>query len=268
MMEEWRLIESGAADGPWNMAVDEVLLSLAGSEGGAPVLRLYSFDPPAITVGYHQDPARVLDLDAVRRDRMDLSRRITGGRALLHAGELTYSVTAPLGGPFGRTLGDTFLSIAEAVAEALRASGVDAEVSRGSAGRGGGMRAPCIASTGRREISVGARKISGSAQRRTRSAFIQHGSIFLRSGSERISEYLAGKPERLEMMMTTVEEETGRPADPAAFGRTIAEAFSDRFGARFARDRLPDRAVKRAGELAARKRAELAGPRTRGTKTV
>lgn len=264
-MERWRLIERGPANGSLNMAVDEVLLSLADSEGGEPVLCLYSFDPPAITIGYHQDPGDCLDLEAVGRDRIDVFRRITGGRALLHAGELTYSITAPLGGPFGGTLGDTFLSIAEAVAQALRASGVDADVSRGSPGRGGGMRAPCIASTGRREISVGARKISGSAQRRTRSAFIQHGSIFLTGGSERISEYLVGAPDRLDTLMTTVEEEAGRPVDPAALGRTIVEAFSDRFGAGFVRGDLPGRAVNRAARLAARKREESAGLRNKRT---
>ncbi len=230
------MIESGAAGGDENMAVDELLLARADSEGGAPVLRLYSFDPPAITVGFHQDPEEVIDVRAAREDGIGVVRRITGGRALLHAGEITYSLTAPACGRFKESLANTFLEIAEAVTDALRASGVDAEVSKGGSGGAGRIgAAPCIASTGRREISAGGRKISGSAQRRTRSSFIQHGSIFLRPGSERISDYLRHPPPDLGSMMTTVESETGEPVDPVIFGGTIVQSFSSRFGVRFRR---------------------------------
>ena len=119
-MAGWFLIDDEPASGARNMAVDEFLLKRAEKKGGAPVLRLYSFSPPAITIGYHQDAERVIDMSAASADGLDVVRRITGGRALLHDGELTYSVTAPLGPPFGQGLADTFLLIAGVIVSALR----------------------------------------------------------------------------------------------------------------------------------------------------
>jgi lipoate-protein ligase A len=209
-MAEWFLIDDGPASGARNMAVDEFLLKRAENDGGAAVLRLYSFSPPAITLGYHQDAALALDLEAAAADRIDIVRRITGGRALLHDGELTYSVSAPIGPPFGHGLSDTFLAIAGVIVSALRSAGIDAKLgSARHAGTEGSMSSPCLVSTSRHEITAGGRKISGSAQRRTGAAFIQHGSILLRGGSEGIERYLRGGWKGLAGMITTVEAETG-----------------------------------------------------------
>jgi lipoate-protein ligase A len=230
-MADWLLIDDGPADGARNMAVDEFLLDKAERKGGAAVLRLYSFHPPAITLGYHQDPAETLDLEAAEADGLEVIRRITGGRALLHEGELSYSVAAPIGPPFGRSLRDTFVAIADAIVAALRSSGVDACI--GSTRRTGGRTdafPPCLSSAGRYEVTASGMKISGSAQRRTRSSFLQHGSIFLRSGSERIEHYLRGGWNDLARMMTTVEAETGGAAEEKVLRGNIVEQFGQLFG--------------------------------------
>ena len=230
-MAGWLLIDDEPASGATNMAVDEYLLKKAESEGGAPVLRLYSFRPPAITLGYHQDAARAIDLEAAVADGLDVVRRITGGRALLHEGELTYSVTSPLGPPFGRGLADIFHAIAGVIVSALRAAGVNAETEGTRHGDGeSGMSTPCLVSTSRHEITAGGRKISGSAQRRTGRAFIQHGSILLRSGSERIERYLRGGWKGLDGMITTVEAETGDPGKERDLRGLIIDGFGKCFG--------------------------------------
>jgi lipoate-protein ligase A len=213
------------------MAVDEFLLSRIEKEGGAPVLRLYSFDPPAITLGYHQKAEKAIDLGAAFADGLDVVRRITGGRALLHDGELTYSVTAAMGPPFGKGLSDTFESIAGVIVEALRALGIDAAL--GSAKHvsvESSMSSPCLVSTSRHEITAGGLKISGSAQRRTGGAFIQHGSILLRSGSERIERYLSGSWEGLADMITTVEAQTGEADSGRMLRDRIVELFGEKMG--------------------------------------
>jgi lipoate-protein ligase A len=230
-MTQFLLIDDGPASGARNMAVDEFLLERAEREGGAPVLRLYSFDPPAVTLGFHQDPGRSVDIAAAAADGVDVVRRITGGRALLHAGELTYSVTARTGPPFGEALSDTFTAIAGVIVAALRGIGVDA-------GLGGArhvtlessMASPCLVSTSRHEITARGRKISGSAQRRTGGSFIQHGSILLRGGSERIERYLPGDWKGLADSITTVEQETGAPANERALRDLVAGEFASRFG--------------------------------------
>lgn len=231
-MAGWLLIDDEPASGARNMAVDEFLLKRAENEGGAPVLRLYSFRPPAITLGYHQDAAKAIDLDAAAADGLDVVRRITGGRALLHDGELTYSVTAPIGPPFGEGLADTFLVIAGVIVSALRSAGIDARL--GSARHGDAenpMTSPCLVSTSRHEITAGGKKISGSAQRRTGSAFIQHGSILMRGGSEAIERYLRGGWKGLAGMITTVEAETGDAWIDRQLRDSIIALFGERLGA-------------------------------------
>lgn len=231
-MPRWLLLDDGPSDGPTNMAVDRWLLDRAGAGDQPPVLRLYRFEPPAITIGWHQDPDRVIDVGAAAADGIDVVRRVTGGRALLHEGELTYCVAAPLRGPFAGSMQDTFLAVAGAVAAGLRSLGVDAAVCAGRLLRGpGGAPPPCLVSSGRHEITARGRKIAGSAQRRTRRAFLQHGSILLGPGSERIARYLRGGPVDLSRSITTVAGETGRPADPGAVRAELAASFERLFGA-------------------------------------
>jgi len=257
-MTGWFLIDDGPASGARNMAIDEILLKRAGLEGGAPVLRLYSFSPPAITLGWHQEAEKAIDLAAAGADGLEVVRRITGGRALLHDGELTYSVTAPTGPPFGQGLSETFMAIAGALVSALRSAGIEAEL--GTARHSGAespMSSPCLVSTSRHEITAGGKKISGSAQRRTGGAFIQHGSILMRSGSERIERYLRGGWKGLAEAITTVEAETGNASMDRELRGNIIRAFGELMGGGPRESALapPDLASIEAAE--AEKRAEL-----------
>src|SRR4051794_9669315 len=88
----WRLIVSPALSGPANMAIDEALLNSFDPAGSQPVLRLYNWDPPALSLGRFQKAAEVLDLVRCRNERIDIVRRITGGGVIYHADELTYSL--------------------------------------------------------------------------------------------------------------------------------------------------------------------------------
>ena len=118
---------------------------------------LYSFEPHAVTVGYHQDPAAVLKLDRLRRDGIDVVRRITGGRALFHAGELTYCVIVGEGHRLFRGgLNKTYCAIAHGLAAALCRLGIDARVSNGKWERkGDSLVPPCLVSVSRHEITAG-----------------------------------------------------------------------------------------------------------------
>jgi lipoate-protein ligase A len=217
------------------MSVDRFLLRRAEEEGGVPVLRLYSFDPPAVTVGFHQDPGKVLDLIGLERDGIDVVRRVTGGRALLHDREQTYSITAPLGSPwFTGPLHETFLDISAALAGALRKVGINAEISGGTRHHtGGDMVSPCLVSTSRYELTVKGRKIAGSAQRRTKNAFLQHGSILLGPGSEKISNYIEGDWDSISEHVTSIEDEAGNGVSGEALREALVGSFAERFGVEF-----------------------------------
>jgi lipoate-protein ligase A len=258
-MDRWLFLDSAPAGGAENMALDELLLDRAERACGAPVLRLYSFDPPAITFGRNQDPADILDLDAVSADGLDCVRRITGGRALLHEGELTYCVAAPRDSArFSSRPGETYLRISEAVSAAIRSLAVDAEVSRGrEPARASGTPPPCLATTARYEITVHGRKIAGSAQRTTAAAFLQHGSILVRPGSSRIVKYLRGARPPLEDRVTSIEGELARVVDDGVVRAAIAGAFARVFDVRWEPLRLSKRDADEIAARAAEKRREM-----------
>lgn len=234
-MDRWFLIDDGPASGAVNMARDEFLFERAGTRNAVPSLRLYSFEPSALTIGFHQDPAAVLDLDAVRRDRLGVVRRVTGGRALLHDGELTYCVTVPAGHYLsGLGLRSAFREISYAISRALCGLGVGTVVSAGGEGtvrKGSGT--PCILSPSRDEVTAGGRKIVCSAQRRTRGVFLQHGSILLEPGSERIVNYLKGNWDDLTKRITFVSREAGRRIGRDEMKSSLVEAFEERFSVRW-----------------------------------
>jgi lipoate-protein ligase A len=222
VMGRWFLLDDRPAAGALNMALDELLLARAEASPTAPVLRLYSFDNPTLTLGFHQNPERTIDIEAARRGSIDVVRRFTGGRALLHVGELTYCVAARTDRePFGEHLQSTFLRLSEALAGALRILGVEAAVSAGRKGGGeGGLARPCLDSVSRHEG-------------RNKQALLQHGSILLDPTSASITEYLKGDWGSIRDRVTSVMEETGRRIPSDAVREAVVEAFEREFNVSF-----------------------------------
>jgi lipoate-protein ligase A len=184
----------GAAE---NMRRDGLLLEAAAA-GAEAVLRLFVFAPPGITLGRSQDPGRELDRVRCREAGVSWAVRPTGGRAIYHDEEWTYSLAAPLGDrTWGGGLEAAYAAVSRLLVAALVRLGVPAELAPGGP-RGGlapraprGAAAPCFCSTARHEVVVGARKLVGSAQRRTPRALLQQGSVLLGPAHERLAEFLA-----------------------------------------------------------------------------
>jgi lipoate-protein ligase A len=211
----------GAHDARENMRRDAALLAAAhASAAFEPVLRLYRFAPPGITLGRAQDPARVLDLERCARDGVTWAVRPTGGRAIFHDQEATYAFVAPLEHPEGAgSIAETYARISVLIVRALARLGVPARLAPGVRGARGGAGAPCFASTARHEIVIGDRKLVGSAQRRTGRALLQQGSLLLGESHLRLADYVAaGSAERAEVRRTLGESATDAGAwlDPAA----------------------------------------------------
>lgn len=172
-----RIILDGPHPGAVNMQRDQALLD-QWQPGEPPTVRLYRWRPYAVSYGFHQ---RVEDFDlaAIAARGYDLVQRPTGGRAILHAEELTYSVVGPSPSPlFGASLHSCYMKINEALVAFLQRLGHAAEVSGGE-DRSEQRQAVCFKSAGQHEIRVGGRKIIGSAQRRRDGVFLQHGSILV-----------------------------------------------------------------------------------------
>lgn len=170
----WRLVDTPPAPGAWNMAVDEALAD-GVRDGGPPVLRVYRWSPPCLSLGRNQ-PSDGYDRDALRSRGIDVVRRPTGGRAVLHHRELTYSVAAredELG-----TLRQAYAAINRALVAGLLRLGVDARLHPAGPDRAPvPSLAPCFEQPVEGEVTAGGRKLVGSAQRRERGVMLQHGSL-------------------------------------------------------------------------------------------
>lgn len=252
---KWRLLHTPPFDGAANMAYDVALMGRARDTGEA-VLRVYSWSAPTLSLGRNQVAAGRYDAARIEAAGIDVVRRPTGGRALLHWREVTYSVTAPCGP--AESLSESYARINSLLVAALRKLGVRSSVAA-SAGR---MRSPdalpCFAEPSAGEIVVEAdgttAKLVGSAQVRDGGAMLQHGSILVDDDQAMIGELMIEAPDRsrpatlrrllgrapecgevaaaLFTAVTELEDSTAAPLDGAAVEHAAVE------GARAFRDPL------------------------------
>ncbi|MBT7272694.1 MAG: lipoate--protein ligase family protein [Nitrospinaceae bacterium] len=183
-MQEWRVIEDVPKTGESNMNIDRAILASCGSGESLPTLRLYSWEQPTLTVGYAQDFAKEIDINRCQKLGIEIVRRPTGGRALLHNHEVTYSFTAPIPhNKFPPSLLGAYKTVAKALLEGLKEVGVYGAVlasgKKTTIGKHSFHSPSCLSSINHLEIEVQGAKLVGSAQRRTKKAFLQHGSILL-----------------------------------------------------------------------------------------
>jgi lipoate-protein ligase A len=180
-METWRLIEDGALDGSLNMATDRAILTACGEGKAPPTLRLYGWTEPTLTVGYAQNSDRDVDLARCRALGIPVVQRPTGGRALLHDKELTYSLVAPIPHPrFSPNLREAFCAVSEALLLSLNRLGIrDAEMTKPERTSSNGRSPSCFSTLNHYEITVKNKKLIGSAQRRTSRSFLQQGSLWI-----------------------------------------------------------------------------------------
>ena len=175
-----RLITDPPLSGAVNMARDEALLRRVGSGDSPPTLRFYQWDPPTVSLGYFQKYADYENLEPPAGN-LAVVRRLTGGGAILHDRELTYSITVPLDHPILRGRPTSLYELVhDALIGALEGENVTAH--RGGESDGSGAaRGPffCFARRHALDVLVGEDKLAGSAQRRTQQAVLQHGSIIL-----------------------------------------------------------------------------------------
>jgi lipoate-protein ligase A len=192
-MQKWRLINSGEQSGSMNMALDEALLNSVAGGHSPPVLRFYRWRPATVTLGYAQSVHSDLDLEVCTQAGLDIVRRSTGGRAVLHAHEVTYSVISPLNtGVFGGSVLECYRVISAVLQKTLLQLGLSADLVPGKP-RGGhqnAMKAVCFSAPSQYELVIEGRKVAGSAQKRHGQAFLQHGSIPLEMDLELLGKAL------------------------------------------------------------------------------
>jgi lipoate-protein ligase A len=247
------------------MAVDEAILEAAGRGEMPSTLRLYAWNPPCLSLGFAQS-YRDVDVSRLQARGWDVVRRATGGRAILHTDELTYSVTAaPTEAHLQGSVLESYHHLATALVAAVRALGLPVEMEESPAANA--VKGPvCFEVPSAYEIVVGGKKLIGSAQARKKEGILQHGTLPLTGDLTRITEALvfpdesarASAAEKLLARATTVASVSGQGVDWETAAKSLVRAFESELGIRFERGELSPGEKARADDLLQNKYAHSA----------
>lgn len=254
MSSRWRLLVDGERRGAENMARDLAVLEAVGAGDSPPTVRLYRWRPPCLSLGRHQ-PEGTVDLGFCAREGIDVVRRPTGGRAVLHHLEQTYSVIVPRhGSELSGRLEERYRTVCAALVEASRALGVSARTTPGEVNIGlprPDSAVPCFKAPAGGEVVVSGRKLIGSAMRATPEAVLQHGSILLGwDGRLQAGALGLADDSGLTPHVTTFAAELGEAPVLELLQRELIGAFESAFGVRLASGEASPREEARAAELA------------------
>lgn len=256
-MTPWRLILHPPASGAWNMAVDEAILEHAGRNESPPTLRLYAWQPACLSLGYAQPYADV-DEAGLAAHGWEVVRRPTGGRAILHTDELTYSVsTAPAEPLMAGTVLESYNRIARALVKACHNLGLPAAMEEHSPPVETAKGAVCFEVPSAYEIVLNGKKLIGSAQARKREGILQHGSLPLHGDLTRILQALAFNDQakresaapRLLQRATTAQAHLGQVIAWETAAQALVRAFQHELGLTFARGELSAQEKARTEDL-------------------
>jgi lipoate-protein ligase A len=207
MKEKWYFIDSGDSSPAYNMALDEALLDWHSKGDIPPVIRFYTWDPATLSIGYFQRVEKEINLDAVEKHGYGFVRRPTGGRAVLHDQELTYSVIVSEEHPkMPHSVIEAYRVISEGILEGFKGLGLEAyfavpQTDEERAGLKNPRSAVCFDAPSWYELVVEGRKVAGSAQTRQKGTILQHGSILLDLDEDRLFDLFKFSNERVRERM-------------------------------------------------------------------
>jgi len=237
----WILLSTGFQPGEINMKVDSLLAEWIRPQEGVSVLRVYGWNPPAISIGYNQEEDE-FDRSKLAEQGIDIVRRPTGGRAILHWNEITYSVVTHLE---RSSLKEIYHTLNCALLEGVRSLGINAElIASGNSTQQlyqQSVSAACFSSSAKSEIQFGGRKLVGSAQRRLGEVVLQHGSLLLGPQHLQLASLIAeDSPERKILIWQSladhaIDAETilGHPVDFEEAALHLKEGFEHSLGVSF-----------------------------------
>ncbi|WP_173917100.1 biotin/lipoate A/B protein ligase family protein [Halobacillus sp. Marseille-Q1614] len=197
-MERWYFVDSGHLTPALNMALDEALMNWHSEGKIPPVLRFYGWKPAGLSVGYFQKVKGKIDLEAVNRNGYQLVRRQTGGRAVLHDDELTYSVIVSESHPdMPASVKEAYLVISQGLLEGFKELNIPADFAIPEEKLGTTGSAVCFEEPSWYELIVDEKKAAGSAQTRKKGVILQHGSIPINVDESKLFDMFIYKNERI-----------------------------------------------------------------------
>ncbi len=243
------------------MAIDRAVLESVENKMSPPTLRIYQWEKPCISLGYFQNPDNELNWQQVRADGVDVVKRMTGGRAVYHIGELAYSVCCRNDeAEWCGTKETSYQVISRALIKVLESleGNMEFSLSRSTlkSNATGEAMLPCFSSPARFEVEWNQKKIVGSAQRRKKEAFLQHGSILFNRDHLQIIDYLKLNElekksylKELNANAISLSECSGRRVYPTEIVEDFKSQFSKEWGVTIENGELLDQEVHRIDEL-------------------
>lgn len=260
----WRLLDTGVQNAAWNMALDEAL-ALACDEKPRATVRFYGWTRPTLSLGRFQSVGDV-DLEECARRDFEWVRRPTGGRAVLHDHELTYSVVAPIE-LLGESVHRSHERISRALAVGLQKFGLKAEFASPRRGiRPYAPTAACFAVPASVELTVQGKKVIGNAQMRTKKSLLQHGSIPITIDFDALAVVLklSASARLLHQKATGLADFLTRELTIGELKRALIEGFENFFEIKFRAEELTLQERTLAEKLYIEKYSTRAWNRSRG----
>lgn len=257
-MDKWRLIKNKSYDGAMNMAIDEAI-TIAYNEGKTkPTLRFYTWNPSCITIGYFQKNDDI-NSEKCKEDGIDVIRRITGGRAVLHEDELTYSIIVGEDNHLmDKSINLSYRFISEGIARGLNLYGIEVDdLNKGERIERDSLSAACFNAHALYEICINKKKVVGSAQNRKNGVVLQHGSIILKFDSNRLFDFIniedENKKQRLinftSRKASGIENEINSKIDINKLEECIIKGISKQFNVMFIEEEISDYELNLANKL-------------------
>lgn len=243
----WRLIHYRPYSAFENMAIDEAIFRETIRHQKPPTLRFYGWHPAAVSIGYFQDLIQEINIDRCRLSGVDIVRRMTGGKAVYHRDEVTYSLVAGKSEKrFPHHIIRTYEKISLCLASGLSHLGIKsqlAETKTGNPTRTRDMASACFSAPSGNELIVDGKKICGSAQTRTQGGFLQHGSLLLtfdpvETAALILLPYASEPSEKLRGSVTAVNEIIPLPVSAEALAAVLEKGFMDELGIRLTEETL------------------------------
>ena len=251
----WQLIvDEVPLKGSLNMAVDDYLFrSTEFEDSSQTYLRFYQWKRPTVSLGYSQKMDKVVDVDYCRQNGIDLVRRLTGGKLVLHFKEVTYSICSSDIETFSTTLKDSYRYISQALIQGLEKMGLESFLAGAPPSSYARGNLPCFSYPARDEVETKGKKIIGSAQKRIGNRFIQHGSIPLEEDEgllEPISFLQKGKSKE---RMTSISQAIEKKVSFKWVVDNLLIGFSEYFGISFQNMTFTENEKKEISEIQKRR---------------
>lgn len=259
----WRFIDSGLNDPAVNMAIDEAMLILHSQGQVPPTVRFYGWDPPTLSIGYFQKVDKEINMEGVERHGLGFVRRMTGGRAVLHDQELTYSVVVSEDYPgMPSSVTEAYRVISLGLLYGFRNIGLDAyfstpETEEQKAVLTNPRSAVCFDASSWYELVVEGRKVAGSAQTRQKGVILQHGAILMDVDEEMLFDVIQFPSERVRQRLrenfskkaVAINQLLSTPVSIDEVKQAFYAGFEQGFNIQLAEDDLTEEEKKLTAEL-------------------